>query len=206
MKAIKQISFTILDIILFVLTIFAVFLAFKNPFTENIDYYINYSFLAILLIQFLISNNKKTYIKNNIWDVMVIALLAMPILRVFRLFRFFRVVRSGMFFKKVNFKNIKDVLKLTKDNISLNLAFVFSVVFFFAGLEYWAEYSVNSAQFTSYKDAVWWAFATITSVGYGDVAPVTDLGRTIAVMLMFVGFVVYGILISNLTAWLMEKE
>lgn len=206
MKTIKHIVFTILDILLFILTIFAVFLVFKNPFSTNIDFYINYAFLTVLFLQFLLSENKKNYLKSNIWDIIIIVLLATPILRIFRLLRVFRSLRAGMFLKKVNLKNIKKALKLSKENISLNLAFVFFVVFLFAGLEHLAEHATNPAVFGTFKDSVWWAFATVTTVGYGDISPATDLGRIIAVALMFIGILIYGILISNLTTWLMEKD
>lgn len=90
MKTTKHIVFTILDILLFTLTIFAVFLVFKNPFSTNIDFYINYAFLTVLFLQFLLSENKKNYLKSNIWDIIIIVLLATPILRIFRLLRVFR--------------------------------------------------------------------------------------------------------------------
>jgi voltage-gated potassium channel len=204
-STLKQFIFHTLDILLITLTIIAVLLVFKNPFSTNIDAYVNYGFLGILFLQFLLAEKKKDYLKQNIWDIIIIVVLATPLLRVLRLFRLLRLVRAGLFLRKINTKSIRSMLRLSQKNISINMAIVFLVVLIFAGLEFFVEHGTN-ANFSNYKDAIWWSFATITTVGYGDLSPQTDLGRVIAVVLMFLGILLYGLLISNLTAWLMEKE
>jgi len=63
-----------------------------------------------------------------------------------------------------------------------------------------AMYAIESthedAQIKTMLDAFWWIIATITTVGYGDIVPVTDLGRTIAIFYMFFGIAFAGIFIS----------
>ncbi|MCY4619949.1 MAG: ion channel [Chloroflexi bacterium] len=54
--------------------------------------------------------------------------------------------------------------------------------------------------------ALWWALATITTVGYGDVTPVTALGRAIGVLLMVAGIGVFGVLTANVAAWFVEGQ
>ncbi|GAB4013810.1 MAG: hypothetical protein Fur0010_11070 [Bdellovibrio sp.] len=68
-----------------------------------------------------------------------------------------------------------------------------------AGLVYHFEVGHNPKILTLF-DACWWAFATITTIGYGDVVPVTTIGRAIGFVLMFMGtgfFVTYTALFSN---------
>lgn len=55
-------------------------------------------------------------------------------------------------------------------------------------------------------DAVWWTAATVTTVGYGDVVPTTDLGRIIGVVFMFVGISILGIFISTIGASLIRTR
>ena len=63
-------------------------------------------------------------------------------------------------------------------------------------------YSVESqhedSQITSMLDAIWWSAATITTVGYGDVVPVSDIGKIIALIYMFFGIGILAIFISVL--------
>jgi voltage-gated potassium channel len=58
---------------------------------------------------------------------------------------------------------------------------------------------------TTFGDALWWAVATITTVGYGDYAPVTVMGRFIAVGLMVGGVVLVGVIVGTLSSWIVEK-
>ncbi|MET9418190.1 potassium channel family protein [Streptomyces klenkii] len=50
-------------------------------------------------------------------------------------------------------------------------------------------------------DAVWWSFTTMTTVGYGDHAPTTGLGRVLAVGLMLAGIALLGVVTANIAAW-----
>ncbi|MFJ9741277.1 potassium channel family protein [Streptomyces sp. NPDC101166] len=54
-------------------------------------------------------------------------------------------------------------------------------------------------------DALWWSFTTMTTVGYGDHAPTTGLGRVIAVGLMLSGIALLGVVTANIAAWFIER-
>ena len=58
-----------------------------------------------------------------------------------------------------------------------------------------------SSGFTTYGDAIWWGFVTLTTVGYGDITPVTAAGRTTAVILMLGGVAFLGTLAGTLAAF-----
>jgi voltage-gated potassium channel len=62
------------------------------------------------------------------------------------------------------------------------------------------------ANITSGGDALWWAFTTITTVGYGDQYPVTPLGRVVAVFVMFAGVGIIGSLASILASFLVPDS
>jgi len=72
--------------------------------------------------------------------------------------------------------------------------------------EYTVESPVKDAKITSIGDAFWWAMATVTTVGYGDVYPVTTEGRIIASIVMIVGIAILGIFISTLGATMIESR
>lgn len=71
---------------------------------------------------------------------------------------------------------------------------------------YLIESSHEDAQITNLIDAFWWVSATVTTVGYGDVVPVTDLGRLMGIVLMFVGITIIGTFISAFGAMLIGSR
>lgn len=94
------------------------------------------------------------------------------------------------------------------------LIFLFEVSFLVVTGSATAIYLIESphedAQITNLIDAFWWASATVTTVGYGDVVPVTEIGRVMGIGLMFVGIAIIGSFISAfgamLIGWKMKKQ
>ncbi|WP_235916200.1 potassium channel family protein [Antrihabitans cavernicola] len=68
-----------------------------------------------------------------------------------------------------------------------------------------AERVDPSATITRFPDALWWAAATVTTVGYGDYSPVTTTGRVIAVGLMIAGIALLGVVTATLASWLAQR-
>jgi voltage-gated potassium channel len=58
--------------------------------------------------------------------------------------------------------------------------------------------------FADVSDGLWWAFVTLTTVGYGDLYPVTSGGRIVAVFTMIFGITIYSLMIANLTYFVGE--
>ncbi|TFH00565.1 MAG: two pore domain potassium channel family protein [Nitrosopumilus sp.] len=71
---------------------------------------------------------------------------------------------------------------------------------------YLIESPHEDAQITNLIDAFWWVSATVTTVGYGDVVPVTEVGRIMGIGLMFVGISIIGAFISALGAMLVGSR
>ncbi len=71
---------------------------------------------------------------------------------------------------------------------------IFLMVLFLASVSaYYLERDVQPATFGSVPAALWWAIATLTTVGYGDVVPITPLGRLVAALVMICGLGVFGL-------------
>jgi voltage-gated potassium channel len=68
-----------------------------------------------------------------------------------------------------------------------------------------AERYQPGAKITSFGDAVWWAVTTVTTVGYGDLAPVTTMGRVVAVALMIGGITLVGTVTATLASWIVQR-
>lgn len=63
----------------------------------------------------------------------------------------------------------------------------------------------HGATINSFGKAIWWSITTVTTVGYGDVYPVTDAGRIIAVLLMIGGISLVGVVTAALASWIIES-
>ncbi|MFE3290563.1 potassium channel family protein [Rhodococcus sp. NPDC059234] len=68
-----------------------------------------------------------------------------------------------------------------------------------------AERGAPDAVITTYPNALWWSVETVTTVGYGDYAPVTETGRMIAVGLMIAGIALLGVVTAILASWLVQR-
>ena len=68
-----------------------------------------------------------------------------------------------------------------------------------------AERSAPASPIHTFPEAVWWAFETISTVGYGDFTPITETGRLVAVGLMVGGVATLGIVTATLASWIVER-
>lgn len=68
-----------------------------------------------------------------------------------------------------------------------------------------AEQNAPGALITTFPDAVWWAIVTITTVGYGDLYPVTTLGRLIATGMMIAGIALVSSVTATFASWFVEQ-
>jgi voltage-gated potassium channel len=120
--------------------------------------------------------------------------------RVLRLLRIFRVLRLGKFVAE--FGALGRALRASSHKIFVFLFFVLILVLIIGTLMYVVEGPSNG--FTSIPLSVYWAITTMTTVGFGDITPHTDLGRFIASIMMLLGWgtlaVPTGIVSSEFTA------
>jgi len=67
------------------------------------------------------------------------------------------------------------------------------------------ERYLHGSTITSFGKALWWSITTVTTVGYGDVYPITNTGRVIAVLLMIGGISLVGVVTAALASWIVER-
>ena len=67
-----------------------------------------------------------------------------------------------------------------------------------------AERGAPGTPITTFGEAVWWSLVTITTIGYGDLAPVTAVGRCAAVLLMVGGVALAGVVTATLASWVIS--
>jgi voltage-gated potassium channel len=90
-------------------------------------------------------------------------------------------------------RQLRRVLVLESGPLLSVLVIFLMVLFLAAVAEYLLERDVQPAGFSSVPAALWWAVATLTTTGYGDVVPITPLGRMVAAVVMICGLGVFGL-------------
>lgn len=104
--------------------------------------------------------------------------------RILRLMRVFRIFKLTHYMSE--FQALGQALAASRRKISVFLAAVLMIVLVMGTLMYVVEGPANG--FTSIPTAVYWAITTMTTVGFGDITPKTDIGRLIASMMMLLGW------------------
>ncbi|GEM51510.1 ion transporter [Empedobacter brevis] len=121
-------------------------------------------------------------------------LSSIRILRLLRIFRIFNLTR---------FTRGRNVLVLglreSKDKIIVFLSFVILIVVVIGSIMYMVEHDHPESGFTSIPISIYWAIVTLTTVGYGDISPVTGLGQFLASVVMIIGYGVIAVPTSIVT-------
>jgi voltage-gated potassium channel len=120
----------------------------------------------------------------------------------FAIFRFARLFRIARVMRTLKGNDFRKMLtdQLAQSTLLFTFVIAFVLIFTIAFIVLKAEQSNPHANITTYPNAVWWAFVTITTVGYGDYYPVTTVGRFFAIILMFSGLGIIGVLSSYLAS------
>lgn len=158
---------------------------------------IDNSILIIFAIDYFVrlfyAKDKKRFFKENIFDLL-------SIIPVNNLFYVFRMARIGRAFRLLKLLRIFRLVGLTgrlhkflKTNGLIYYLYISLTVILIASSLYCISEKV------SFSTALWWSITTATTVGYGDVSPTTGLGKTAAILLMFLGIGFIGMLTSSLT-------
>lgn len=106
-------------------------------------------------------------------------------LRMFRLFRLLRVLKLNRYTKSLNL--ILNVLNDKKNELIATISMMFFMIVISATIMYYFETEVQPEAFPNIIASIWWAIATLTTVGYGDVYPITILGKIFASIIAILG-------------------
>ena len=196
---------------------------------QNFFEYSKYFFGIIFSIEYLIRVITCGYIKKfrgidgrisyilSFWTLIdLLAILPLFIsgvnetflLRLFRLIRLFSVIRFGRYSNAL--KNVLDAISERKQELIFAIAISATVLIISSTFMYLLEAEHQPEAFGSIIRSVWWAAAALTTVGYGDVYPITALGKIFAVISAFssIGIVALpaGILAGSFTEKFKNKK
>ncbi|MFT6337374.1 MAG: voltage-gated potassium channel [Saprospiraceae bacterium] len=127
---------------------------------------------------------------------------SLMIVRGLRLLRVFRIFKLANFLSQGEV--IMSALKASRDKIFLFVIFILIMVSIFGSIMYLVEGASND-QFDSIPRSIYWAIVTLTTVGYGDISPVTPFGQAIAAIIMISGYAIIAVPTGIVTAEAMQQ-
>jgi voltage-gated potassium channel len=134
--------------------------------------------------------------------------VSLTFLRIFRLMALFRVFKIARYLHAL--KLFKHVLRDRKEQLVLSFIFILFVLVIISFVMFYAEHDAQPDHFSSIPATMWWGIATLTTVGYGDMVPITPLGKLLGGLFAIAGIGLLalpaGILSSGFFELLHNKE
>jgi voltage-gated potassium channel len=151
------------------------------------------SFVVDYVVRLVLAADKAAFFRSTPLDLLSV------LVPVFRPFLLLTRLRDIPYFRRRSGGSVRATVIIYAG------LFVILFIYSISLAELSAERDAPGATITSFGDAIWWACVTMTTVGYGDLVPVTVLGRVLAVVLMFGGVVILGVTTATIVSFINEK-
>ena len=191
-----------------------------KPQTRTILYVIEVFSVIVFTIEYLlriyVSERKLKFIFSFYGIIDLLAILPFYLsfgvdlrsLRALRFLRLFRILKLVRYNRAMN--HFTTAIKSAKEEILLFLFITLILIYFAAVGIYYFENAAQPEHFSSIFDSLWWAIVTLTTVGYGDVYPITVGGKVFTFFILLIGLGIVaiptGIISSALTKSVDNKE
>jgi voltage-gated potassium channel len=130
------------------------------------------------------------------------------ILRLIRLFRLFRLFKMTRYVESMS--TFHNVFKAKKSELTLAAVLILLLLIFASSAMYAAETEAQPDKFSSIPETLWWGVVTLTTIGYGDIYPITPIGKIIGGVIAFLGIGLFalpaGILASGFSDELQRRR
>lgn len=192
---------TIFKLVIGVFSLFSIWLLAFSFFVDHeselyrLLNFFDFGFCALFLYDFFNelyrAENRMKYFFTYGW---LDLLSSVPVIHEFRFVRIFRVFRIIRLVK--SYKDLRTFIKFEKKSsiYALILVIITFIIVFTSFFVLYLEKDVGNIK--TAEDTLWWAYITVTTVGYGDYYPVTIAGKGVASVLIFTGFIAFGTVIS----------
>ena len=220
-KLSKWFAFFIQALILLSLVTFSVeTLPDLQPLTKTILRAIEIFCVVVFTIEYIlriyVADSKPKFIFSFFGLIDLVAILPFYLsfgvdlrsLRALRFLRLFRILKLVRYNRAMN--HFARAIKSAKEEILLFIVITLMLIYFSAVGIYYFENEAQPEHFTSIFDSLWWAIITLTTVGYGDVYPITVGGKVFTFFILMIGLGIVaiptGIISSALTRSVDKKE
>jgi voltage-gated potassium channel len=169
-----------------------------------VDNLICFVFLIDFIIRFRQAESKLKFLKWG-WIDLLASIPMVDFLRAGRILRLIRLLRVIRAYRSIN-HIIKHIFKSKVQGTLTSVAIIAVLVLLFSSLAILHFEKDPNSNIKTAEDAIWWAYVTITTVGYGDKFPVTSEGRIIATILMTIGVGLFGTFTAFVSSWFVKTN
>lgn len=222
-------------IVLIILNVIAVILETVEPVHRQYKeffFYFDWISVVIFTAEYVLrvwSSNHEPKYKHSIWGrlkymvspgalIDLVAIipsylhafigLDLRVLRMLRLMRLLRLFRLTAYMRSAQM--IINIFRKRKNELALSFILVVFLIIIASCIMYFAEHLAippgeTASKFSSIPATLWWAVVTLTTTGYGDMYPITDLGKAIAGVMMLTGVAFFALPAGIITAGFLEE-
>ena len=169
---------------------------------EYVDSVICIFFLIEFCVRFYQAENKRKFMHWG-WIDLIASIPTFNYFRGARVLRLIRLLRIVRTFRTTE-QFIKHVYKNKAKGAFITVAMISFLLITFSSIAILQFETAPNSNIKTAEDALWWAYTTFTTVGYGDMYPVTTEGRIIAVILMTGGVGLFGTFSGFVTSWFLR--
>lgn len=181
-----------------------------------LEYLLTVFFTAEYLLRLYCSPKPSAYVLSFFGIIDLISILPMYlglifhsarfmiVLRAFRLIRIFRIFKLFAFLEEGYL--LLESIKASFRKISIFFLFVVIIVICLGTVMYMVEHGEPDSPFTDIPTSIYWAVVTMTTVGYGDITPITEWGRFFSALVMLIGYTVIAVPTGIVTASMVQAS
>ncbi|UBI06504.1 potassium channel family protein [Corynebacterium falsenii] len=151
------------------------------------------AFVVDYVVRLILAENRSRWFIRHIWE------LAIVVLPMFRALRVLRVVPILVLMQRYSASSQRVSVALYTAVSTVLLILVAAISIFDL------EAADPGSKITNFGDALWWSIVTVTTVGYGEIVPVSAGGRIVGVVLMSGGIALAGVVTATVASWLVEQ-
>jgi voltage-gated potassium channel len=199
------------SIIILILEIVTTLNIAQYTWLGTIDLIVSLIFFGDLFLHYHLSPNKATFFQRHWYDLLaaipitsavaifLTSFQIIPALTLLHIFRLIRLIVRMRILLEVSLEYTRHAYLIYVFTTMSFIIFTGAAGFFFF------EFGTNP-NVKSYWDAVWWAVVTSTTIGYGDIFPITTGGRIIAIFVMLIGITALGTFIATIDSFLLGRR
>ncbi|MCC6370119.1 MAG: potassium channel family protein [Bacteroidia bacterium] len=208
----KKEELSFLNLLVLILSVYVLLALLADTFfnlpaeVARILYFIDNAICVVFLLDFIVryqkAESKLQFMKWG-WIDLIASIPTFNFMRAGRLLRLIRLIRLIRAFRST--RHIAEhIFKNKVQGTLTSVALIALLMLLFSAIAILQFETAPNSNIKTAEDAIWWAYVTITTVGYGDKYPVTTEGRVIAALLMTVGVGLFGTFTAFVSSWFVK--